>query len=483
VALGVYGVMILTTILLTPFLLALFTLHQKDHRLPLRQFPTAFIQNHYYLHALTYGLMLLFRRTTDYLNDPLKPIAGDHTALLYAIEGRAVYYVQALFENLLLTTVLNFHYLFIYLFLIFFTPLYFIYSRDRDLADKAVLNYVFIYVLAVPYYLFFNVEVTSTFIPGMKALLYHHNPAYFEFFTTNDPLDNAVPSLHMAIPLGLLFIGLLHMREKGIKLRQWRHRHYHWFITINTAIFSFSILYLGIHWILDIFAGALLALVGALFIHAVQPRLRNPRMRTAKPRRNHLVRNTAWTLALATLLTLPLVAVQANDDDQEIVPNMQLGPGDTNLNVFGTVPAGSEVRVLVRNIGTEPVYALLIERELLHESVEAGSVNWTRAAQNHTPTWIGPQQAKELRIKDSATFHSLVVHDPRPVPEGPVDEDDEPLLLVPAMVHVKAVYPMDVYVESLLISIPSHLVTAFVLHRQWRLWRAGESWWSSRAVG
>ena len=34
-------------------------------------------------------------------------------------------------------------------------------------------NYFVVYVLAVPLYLFFNVEVTSSFIPGMDALLYH----------------------------------------------------------------------------------------------------------------------------------------------------------------------------------------------------------------------------------------------------------------------------------------------------------------------
>ena len=61
---------------------------------------------------------------------------------------------------------------------------------DRDMTDKVTLNYLLIYALAVPYYLFFNVEVTSSWIPGMESLLYHEG-WYSVFYATHDPLDNA----------------------------------------------------------------------------------------------------------------------------------------------------------------------------------------------------------------------------------------------------------------------------------------------------
>ena len=47
------------------------------------------------------------------------------------------------------------------------------------------------------------------------------------------------------------------------------------FILINTIVFIFAILYLGIHWIIDIPLGMLVGAIGALFIHHIQPRLRN----------------------------------------------------------------------------------------------------------------------------------------------------------------------------------------------------------------
>ena len=115
----------------------------------------------------------------------------------------------------------------------------YILSLDENMADKAVLNYFVIYVLAVPLYLFFNVEVTSSYIPGMDALMYHDS-WYLFFFTEVDPLDNGYPSLHVAIPISLLIINRLHVRELGIEVGQWRHREFDLFLAVNVPIYLFS---------------------------------------------------------------------------------------------------------------------------------------------------------------------------------------------------------------------------------------------------
>lgn len=467
-----------TIAVLTPFLLVWFTSHQREHRLPLRSIPQTVWENQYYLHVATYLLMAVFKTFTDSLNDPLKAVRGDYTRLVYAVEGKATLYIQRAFENPLLTDILNFHYLFIYLFLILFTPLYFIYSRDRDMADKAVLNYVMIYILAVPYYLFFNVEVTSTFIPGMKALLYHGSAAYFEFFTTHDPLDNAFPSLHMAIPFGLLFVHFLHVRENGMRLRDWRHWRYHRFIGINTAVFMFSILYLGIHWVLDILTGILLGLIGALFVHAVQPLLRDPRARAPAPQRSRdLLRNSVAPLVLAVLLTTPLLSVEA--DAPVPHPNVQLGPGDVNADVFGPVPTEGPIRITVKNLGPNiSVEALLVEREAVEGLAEDGRLNWTALEAGHPVNRLTPNATLQLEATGESAWYVLVLHDPRPASANDTIEDME--AFEPATILVRAVYPDDGVAESLALSIPSQLVTAFVLHRQWRLHRHRMAWFSSQ---
>ena len=151
--------------------------------------------------------------------------------------------------------------------------MYYILSRDEVMADKAALNYFVIYLLAVPMYLFFNVEVTSSFIPGMEAPLYH-DEFTLDFFTTHDPMDNAVPSLHIGLPISLLILNRLHCRELGIEIKDWRHREFDIFVMANVAIYFFSIQYLGIHWVVDIIPGIILAIVCAMFCHSVQPIIR-----------------------------------------------------------------------------------------------------------------------------------------------------------------------------------------------------------------
>jgi hypothetical protein len=218
----------------------------------------------YRWHLVLFMTILVEKDWVDALNDPIRGVFGDKTWLLYAVEGDLTHDIQRLFEADWLTAFLNVHYLWGYVFLNYFTVMLWAYRDDRELANLAAMNYSIIYILAVPFYIFFNVQITSDYIPGMKALLYHAGPGFYSFFTAHDPLDNAFPSLHIAIPFGLILVTYWTMRRRGYTLFDWEHRNYLWFVIVNTAIFGFSILYLGIHWITDIPGGMAVGLLGAV---------------------------------------------------------------------------------------------------------------------------------------------------------------------------------------------------------------------------
>ncbi len=218
----------------------------------------------YHWHLILFMAIIVEKNWIDSLNDPIRGVFGDNTWLIHSLEGDFTYWVQKTFYHEGLTAFLVVHYLWVYVFMNYFSVILFAYRDDQELAAMASLNYSVIYILAIPFYIFFNVQITSDYIPGMQALLYNSSPSFFDFFVTVDPLDNAFPSLHTAIPFGLILTVWWSMKRRGYTIWNWEFRSYLWFLIINFVLFLFSILYLGIHWFWDIPAGMLIGLMGAI---------------------------------------------------------------------------------------------------------------------------------------------------------------------------------------------------------------------------
>ena len=88
----------------------------------------------------------------------------------------------------------------------------------------------------------------------METLAYHLTPEIQTWFTRIDPFTNGMPSLHIGIPFAV-WLGL----------HRWDHderwKKYRIFVGWFTALTGFSIIYLGIHWLLDITGGIIVAYV------------------------------------------------------------------------------------------------------------------------------------------------------------------------------------------------------------------------------
>lgn len=456
-----YNVMMLMILLLTPVICWVFTLRMKGRRIPVKDWVKEFHEKRYYLHAIGYIIIVKWKSITDALNEPIKADVGHWTGWLYGFEGEFTKSIQDLFYNETLTTILNFHYLFIYLFLIYVTTVYYAFSGDRDMTDKVTMNYLLIYALAVPYYLFFNVEVTSSWIPGMDALLYQDG-AYTKFYALHDPLDNAVPSLHVAIPFGILMLNYLHVKEKGGKMSEWEHWPYHVFILVNTVLFCFSILYLGIHWFTDIPLGMIIGGLGALFIHHLQPRLRNDHGSFFKGLTKSKIKRHSIVEGIGTLvmLTVILMAVNFQIDQSDERVSYRLGPQDSTFEIIQEISyddtVDSQITNLDDSLTLEVVYLQVVDSL---PAMDSGSIDWEELKTLGTNYTIPAGGSIDIETTQHNVFHFIVLHNPA---DSSLDD---------SVLEVRVVndYHEDKIGSAILLSLPSLWMTVFVLHRLRRL--------------
>jgi len=215
----------------------------------------------YWMHGLVVFSLYVWKDIFDGLDRILMANTRiEMTAYIYAIEGDMSLWFQQTFENELLTTVLTHFYVAGYMMIMFSAFVYTCYFDDRHMADRISLTILMTYILALPFYLFFNVRVTGDFIPEMQTLGYQLTPEIQTWFTRIDPFTNGMPSLHIGMPFSIWYCYARNDLDDRWKI--WRYC-----LIVYIALTSFTILYLGIHWISDIIGGIA---VGMLSVHVAE---------------------------------------------------------------------------------------------------------------------------------------------------------------------------------------------------------------------
>jgi len=191
----------------------------------------------------------------DQIDRILMASAGfDMTPYIWAIEGNLVLWVQQTFQADWLSHVLTHFYVVGFMFICYVSIFYFAYFDDRWMADRIALSITYVYLFAVPFYLFFNVQVTGKTIPGMETIAYSLTPEIADWFRRIDPFSNGMPSLHIGIPFSV-WLCLVRFDHDN------RWKRYRLTVFAYIVLTAFTIVYLGIHWFLDIIGGMLVAAV------------------------------------------------------------------------------------------------------------------------------------------------------------------------------------------------------------------------------
>jgi len=266
----VFGLIFLGILFVRPFRpkeLSYFTLKEMLKHIP----ETA---KKYKWHMLFFAVIYFEKNYIDKLNDPIRYGLGlDFTYLLMDLEGGFIHYLQqgvaqtpAVFFDPF-TFVVGTLYITGYIFINYFSVTFFALLDRKRLANKMVLNYMMIYFISIPFYLFTPVDVTGQVHPEMNTLLYDMSPFYHQFFSAVDPFDNCVPSLHIAIPFGMMLIMWRHHR----KTKKWEFKRFFGLLVGLNIFFAFAIIFLGIHWYMDIVIGILIGLFGVFIVERVEP--------------------------------------------------------------------------------------------------------------------------------------------------------------------------------------------------------------------
>ena len=178
----------------------------------------------------------------------------DMTPYIYAIEGDLVVWFQGAFRAEWLDVLMTHFYIAGFMFITYASIFYVTYFDDRWMADRVALSVAWVYLLAIPFYLFFNVRVTGFYIEDMDAIAYTLNPEIEDWFRRIDAFTNCMPSLHIAVPFAIWLTFRKHDHDG-------RWRRYQNMVLGYILLTAFAIIYLGIHWFVDIIGGMMIAAI------------------------------------------------------------------------------------------------------------------------------------------------------------------------------------------------------------------------------
>lgn len=204
---------------------------------------------HVYPYLILAGFIYLLMKSQVIFSMQSKMIYFPELAqYILLLEGSKVSYFQMVI-NPVLTYISAFIYLCGFSYLLVFTFLLLILTRQFKVLQEFSIAFILIYLAAFPFYIFTPVKVTGYSLPNVVPLLYNLDPIVREGLSVVDPLlDNCFPSLHAALSIMAMLIIVFRTDFKRFKI----------FAVIVTLAIQFTIFYLGIHWITDFIAGAVL---------------------------------------------------------------------------------------------------------------------------------------------------------------------------------------------------------------------------------
>lgn len=174
-----------------------------------------------------------------------------YTNWIFSLSGGVIRVIQDRLDYRIVVDFFNGVYVWLFMFFLCYVPVLFVTIDDRVSIRRYSIAMTVNYVILIAFYTVFPVSVSGSHPDAGVTPLLYTDTHWGRMVTGLDPLDNDFPSAHVSI----MVITLLSLYNSG---EQWRKVYY--FAAGSAMLIVFAVLYLGIHWPADVFAGLLAAI-------------------------------------------------------------------------------------------------------------------------------------------------------------------------------------------------------------------------------
>lgn len=178
-----------------------------------------------------------------------------YTNWVFSLSGGVIRILQDRLNYQILTDFFIIMYAWVFAFLTYFAPILLLSRDDNQGLRKYAIAIMLNYLILTPFYALFPVSVSSSYpdsgmIPALYADTY-----WGHMVTSVDPLNNDFPSGHVSLSVTTFLV----FATGGLA-----YRKFSYFLGVATISIVFAVLYLGIHWPADVFAGFLVAIAATV---------------------------------------------------------------------------------------------------------------------------------------------------------------------------------------------------------------------------
>lgn len=180
-------------------------------------------------------------------------VGYDYANTIQALEGDTVIWFSQHWTPVLLYFFVIM-YIAIYPFTLWFAPTYFLILDQKKSMKTLAYGLLLIYVVALPFYLFMPITNVYKFY-NIESALETVIPTVENFFYSTTTQNNCLPSLHTAMAI---------LIAESVRLTG--NKKFTYFAYFSAVCVIISVIYLSIHWVMDVLFGGILSIIVILIL-------------------------------------------------------------------------------------------------------------------------------------------------------------------------------------------------------------------------